>query len=254
MNRQFTKKRNFRIFLALGAVFPLIRQQVYRAIVIFALLLVSSSPSFAAGAFCSVLILFPKNQAIVESVDRECFALEEASDEVTGQVDWIVNSRDNQKLPFLVIDKKRTLLFAYNKDGVILGSSPVLLGSAIGDVSIPGTGSKELSKILPEERITPSGRFLARPGKNSNGSEVLWIDFEMALAIHPVVDGKSKEKRLLYLCSESPKKHRVSLGCVNVPQEFYTRLISPLFSKECGVVYVLPETIQGNRIFNVASK
>ena len=209
---------------------------------------------FAAGAFCSVLILFPKNQPNVENVSRTCFALEEASEEVRGQVDWIVTSGDNQNLPFLVIDKKRTLIFAYNKDGAILGSAPVLLGSAIGDFSIPGTGSKELSEILPEERITPAGRFFAHPGKNSNGSDVLWIDFDMALAIHPVLDGRSKERRLLCLFSQSTKEHRVSLGCVNVPKEFYKTLISPLFSKESGLVYVLPETSQSNLIFSVASK
>ena len=254
MSQKFSKKLDFRFFGFLRAVFPCSHVIVYRAIFILALFFVYSPPSFADGDFCSVLILFPKNQPNVENVSRTCFALEEASEEVRGQVDWIVTSGDNQNLPFLVIDKKRTLIFAYNKDGAILGSAPVLLGSAIGDFSIPGTGSKELSEILPEERITPAGRFFAHPGKNSNGSDVLWIDFDMALAIHPVLDGRSKERRLLCLFSQSTKEHRVSLGCVNVPKEFYKTLISPLFSKESGLVYVLPETSQSNLIFSVASK
>ena len=254
MALQFIKKIDLRFFALLRAVFPCSHSGVYRTILIFALLVVYSPLSFANGESCSVLILFPKNQANVGCVSRACFALEEASDEVRGQVDWIVSSGDNQKLPFLVIDKKRTLIFVYNKDGDILGSSSVLLGSAIGDFSMPGTGGKALSRIRPHERITPAGRFFAYPGKNANGSEVLWIDFDMALAIHPVVDGNSKEQRLLSLFSESPKEHRVSLGCVNVPQEFYSRLISPLFSKKCGLVYVLPETSHSNRIFKVASK
>jgi hypothetical protein len=251
MTRQFKKEVDLRFLPPIRAVFLSSHPWVSRAIIFLALLFVYSPPSFADGDTCSVLILCPKNQANVETVVRECFALEEASEEVRGQVDWIVTSGDNQKLPFLVVDKKRTLIFAYNKDGKILGSSPVLLGSAIGDVSIPGTGSKELSQILPEECITPAGRFYARLGNNSNGKEVLWIDFDMALAIHPVPDGRSKERRLLSLFSESSKEHRVSLGCVNVPKEFYTSLISPLFSKECGLVYVFPETFQCDSIFEL---
>ncbi len=254
MNRKSTNKHDVRFFEFLPAFFSSSYLQLYRALLIGSLFFVFSPLSYADGDFCSVLILFPKNQAKVENVCRECFALEEASEEVRGQVDWIVTSGDNQKLPFLIIDKKRALIFAYNKDGAILGSAPVLLGSAIGDLSIPGTGSKELSQILPEERITPSGRFFAHQGKNSNGSDVLWIDFSMALAIHPVLDGKSKEKRLLSLFSESTEKHRVSLGCVNVPKEFYTSLIRPLFSKESGLVYVRPETPQCDLILSVASK
>ena len=162
MTRQFKKEVDLRFLPPIRAVFLSSHPWVSRAIIFLALLFVYSPPSFADGDTCSVLILCPKNQANVETVVRECFALEEASEEVRGQVDWIVTTGDNQKLPFLVVDKKRTLIFAYNKDGKILGSSPVLLGSAIGDVSIPGTGSKELSQILPEECITPAGRFYAR--------------------------------------------------------------------------------------------
>ena len=49
-------------------------------------------------------------------------------------------------------------------------------------------------------------------------------------------------------------KIKVSLGCVNVPKEFYTSMIRPLFSKETGLLYVLPETPQCDLIFSVASK
>ncbi len=89
----------------------------------------------------------------------------------------------------------------------------------------------------------------ARPGKNSHGEEVLWVDFDMGIAIHAVVTNNPKERRLQRLRSSDPKEHRISWGCINVPKRFYTKIVSPSFKGHGGMVYVLPENKSINEVF-----
>ena len=42
-----------------------------------------------------------------------------------------------------------TRVFVFEADGRLIGASPALLGSARGDASAPGIGTRELSKIRP---------------------------------------------------------------------------------------------------------
>ena len=191
---------------------------------------------------CNILVLCSKNSISNENVCKVTLIPENASDEVQGHADWIVNSKDNQDMPFVILDKKRAKIFVFQKDGQNLGSAPALLGIAIGDNYVPGTGQKQLSEIPFKDRTTPAGRFIARLGKNSHGEEVLWVDYDMAIAIHGVVTGNPKDHRLERLQSQNPKDHRISFGCINVPTNFYSSVISPLFTRRQGVVYVLPET------------
>jgi hypothetical protein len=192
---------------------------------------------------CSVLVLCSKKTVEEESAGKVFFASEEASEEVQGHADWIVSSKDNQDMPFVILDKKKAKIHVFQKDGQNLGAAPALLGIAIGDHYVPGTGQKKLSEIPHKDRTTPAGRFVARLGKNSHGDEVLWVDFDMAIAIHPVVTTNPKEHRLERLQSQNPKDHRISMGCINVPEKFYSTIISPLFTRRQGIVYVLPEAV-----------
>ena len=50
------------------------------------------------------------------------------------------------------------------------------------------------------------------------------------------------ENRPQRLASPTVADNRISYGCVNMPTSFYDRYIDPLFGKQKGVVYVLPET------------
>lgn len=156
--------------------------------------------------------------------------------------DWIAATQDNGTLPYMVIDKQAAALLVYDAKGKLLGASPVLIGVAPGDDSSPGIGSKDLSKIGPAERTTPAGRYVARYGRAAGGETVLWIDWSTSVALHAVVTGNRRERRLERLLSPSPADNRITFGCINVPTGFYRDKVRPLFTRAGGVVYVLPDT------------
>ena len=176
-------------------------------------------------------------------------SLIQVPEDVREFVKGIVSSKDNQDMPFIILDKKRAKLFVYQREGKNLGGAPALLGVAVGDDYVAGTGEKKLSEIPPEERTTPAGRFKARLGKNSHGEEVHWDYYDMGIAIHAVVTNNPKERRLQRLKSPDPKEHRISWGCINVPKKFYTKIVSPSFKTFGGMVYVLPESKTMDEVF-----
>jgi hypothetical protein len=165
-----------------------------------------------------------------------------ASDATRRVTDWIADTQDNGTLPYMVIDKGAAALLVFDAKGKLLGASPVLIGVATGDDSSPGIGSKDLSQIGPAERTTPAGRFVSRYGRAAGGETVLWIDWSTSVALHAVVTGNRRERRLERLLSPSPADNRVTFGCVNVPTNFYEEKVRPLFRRSGGVVYVLPDT------------
>jgi hypothetical protein len=185
-----------------------------------------------------------------EIPDKAFFASEEADTSVHEVADWIVNSRDNKEKPFVIVDKKLARIYVFKKEGLIIATSPALLGQAIGDFSFPGVGDKKLCEIKPYERTTPAGKFLARRGFNVDGTEVIWIDFDTALAIHPISSNPEKHQ-LQHLRSPSSKDKRKTLGCVTVTKEFYITIICPLFAEGNGFVYILPETMPVNDFFKL---
>jgi hypothetical protein len=124
-----------------------------------------------------------------------------------------------------------------------------LLGLARGDDSIPGIGDRQLSDVRPEERTTPSGRFVASLGYNFNGKDVLWVDYDTAVSLHRVVTNEPAERRLQRLATPTPLDNRISYGCINVPAKFFDNVVSPVFTGTNGIVYVLPETRSNSEIF-----
>ena len=123
------------------------------------------------------------------------------------------------------------------------GKVPVLIGVAVGDDATPGIGSKNLAKIGPAEKTTPSGRFLAKYGRAVGKQRVLWVDYATSVALHPIPPGASpKERRRQRMLSPTPDDNRITFGCINVPSAFYSKRVQPLFQKRGGYVYVLPDT------------
>lgn len=154
---------------------------------------------------------------------------------------WVIASRDNGDLPFIIIDKADASLLVLDAQGQLLGTSPALIGIARGDDATPGVGDRELNEIGPAERTTPAGRFVARIGPAKGDQKVLWVDLNTSVALHPVVTGNKKERRLERLQSPSSRDNRITFGCINVPVSFYEDLVSPLFANAGGLVYILPE-------------
>lgn len=165
--------------------------------------------------------------------------------------DWIVSSGNNDKMPFIVVDKVDAKTFVFDKNGILMGAAPALLGLAHGDDSVPGIGERKLSAIRPEERTTPAGRFVASLDNNLHGQEILWVDYDAAISLHAVVVGSPNERRAERLASPTPTDNRISYGCINVPVAFFQEIVSPAFRRTDGVVYVLSETRQARETFSV---
>ncbi|QBQ39602.1 hypothetical protein E1742_25080 [Pseudoduganella plicata] len=171
------------------------------------------------------------------------------SAEARQLADWIVDSDNHRRLPFIIVDKQYATAYAFHADGVLRGAAPVLLGLAIGDDSVPGIGERKLSAIRPEERTTPAGRFVAALDRNLHGTEILWVDYDAAISLHRVVTTAPKERRAERLASPTPLDNRVSYGCINVPRDFFDRVVGPAFKGTNGIVYVLPENRSAQEVF-----
>lgn len=167
---------------------------------------------------------------------------------------WVLETADNQGLPFLIIDKINAEALVFDREGQRLGTSPVLLGLARGDISPAGVGDRPLSAIAPGERITPAGRFLASMGENLGGKGILWIDYDAALSLHPVITTRAADRREQRLASATAEDNRISYGCINVPARFYDEIVAPAFSCTMGVVYILPEDQSLSDVFFPAGR
>lgn len=158
--------------------------------------------------------------------------------------DWVSSAGDNNGLPYLIVDKPHAALFLFDASGKQVAAVPVLIGIAPGDDATPGIGAKQLAEIGPAEKTTPAGRFLAKFGLAIGKERVLWVDYYTSVALHPVPTGAAarKEKRRERLLSPTPDDNRITFGCINVPTAFYARLLSPMYKKKGGYVYVLPDS------------
>jgi hypothetical protein len=171
------------------------------------------------------------------------------SDAANRLIAWIAAARDNGALPFAVIDKSTASLYLFAADGAFLGETPVLLGVGLGDDSSPGIGAKNLNDIGPAERTTPAGRFVAKFGRAIGGQRVLWINYADAVALHAVTTTNRNEHRVDRLQSPTVDDNRISFGCINVGTRFYANRIKPLFRKQGGVIYIMPEIKSLDEVF-----
>ena len=177
------------------------------------------------------------------------FEQESASQDARQIADWVLDSRDNQNMPFLIIDKKNAKVFVFDPAGQIMGASAVLLGVAVGDDSSKGVGQRKLSSIPVAERTTPAGRFVAELDRNVLGQAILWLDYAQAISLHPVRSAHPSERRLERLASATARDNRISYGCINVPKQFFDKVVKPSLSNYRTVVYIMPEVRDIQSVF-----
>ena len=189
-------------------------------------------------AFAKSAQVKPGTATALKNKDRQ----PELSPSGTAQLmaGWVLDSGDNIGRPFVIIDKPAAKAFVYSRDGQLLGAAWVLVGLATGDDSLPGIGTMPLSAIRPEMRTTPAGRFVASFGHDLE-TEVLWVDYDNAISLHRVINTTPSERRLQRIVSPTPRDHRVSFGCINVPAKFFDAVVEPTFQQEKGIVYILPD-------------
>jgi len=169
------------------------------------------------------------------------FGEERPSRDVRHVADWAVDSGDHQGKSFVIVDKRAARVWLFDPFGVLVASTPALLGAAVGDDPVPGIGDKPLSQVLPEEKTTPAGRYVAEPGVNTHGEDIVWVSYDLAVSMHRVRPLPG-ERRLERLDSPTAKDNRISYGCINLPVAFYEMLLSPTVQRTGAIVYVLPET------------
>lgn len=167
--------------------------------------------------------------------------LSRPSSDARDALQQIVRSDDTNGRPFVVVDKHVARLWVFDARGRPRGSTPVLLGRAIGDHSVPGIGERPIKLIRPEERTTPAGRFVAERGHNAAGEDILWVDWDAAASMHRVRATDPTERRPQRLASPTSADNRISYGCINVPAAFYDQVLMPAFGRTTPIVYVLPE-------------
>ena len=160
---------------------------------------------------------------------------------VQGFAADVVRAGDAAGMAFAVLDKPSATVTVFDARGQFLARSAVLLGQAVGDVAPPDIGTRPLSRVKLNEKVTSAGRFVTEGGRNHTGEDIVWLDYHQALSMHRVrnVKGENRPQRLV---TPGVADNRISFGCVNMQPSFYERYIDPMFGKQKGVVYVLPET------------
>jgi hypothetical protein len=159
--------------------------------------------------------------------------------EAREMADWILSSGDQQKRAFVIVDKKDAKVYVFDPQGHLKDAAPALLGEAVGDDSAPGIGDKPLAQVLPQEKTTPAGRFVAEVGMSTRGEDVVWVDYDAAVSMHRVLN---VNERLAALASPTNADNRMSFGCINLPPQFYEKVLRPTVDAEGAVIYILPET------------
>ena len=209
-----------------------------------ALLLASARSEPPAGA--QALDQAAPYPAVTQRADstpeqRAVFVDEVPSATTKSVADWVADSRDHDDRVFAVLDKVGARLCVFDSAAKLIGSSMVLVGSAIGDKTLPAVRDKPLSAIRSEVRTTPAGRFVSEAGHDSAGEAALWVDDDAAVAVHRVQEIDPKERRFERIATSSAEDKQISNGCVNVPWAFFEQVARPVLGASRGMVYVLPE-------------
>jgi len=224
----------------------------YRPLVLGSLLVFGASPAFAQMASPApaglVASLFSGSPDSPPTSVAPAAALASASAEIQRVARWIADSHDNAGLPYLLVDKANAQVFAFGPDGILRAEAPALLGMTPGD-KLKVSNDTQMAQMTEQDRVTPAGRYLSRLAIDSLGKELLAIDYEASISLHPVVKGTPAEHRAERLASPTSADNRVSFGCINVPPAFYSDIVSPAFSNRKGVVYILPETSSAAQLF-----
>ena len=173
-----------------------------------------------------------------------------ASVEVQWLAARVAATQDHGGRGFVIVDKKNARAHVFDAKARAQTSTPVLIGAAVGDHTVPGIGTRPMHLVLPEERTTPAGRFVGELGTNTSGEDIVWVDYNAAVSMHRVRATRADEQRLQRLATPTVDDNRISYGCINVPAAFYDAHIKGLFAKGKAMVYVLPDTRSQQQVFS----
>ena len=132
------------------------------------------------------------------------------------------------------------------------------LGAEVIKVERPGEGDDTRAFAPPFQgdqaayflSINRNKKSITLDMKSERGKEILWVNYDDAISMHPVITTKPEERRAQRLATPTPLDNRISYGCINVPVRFYEKVVKPAFTGTDGIVYVLPETRPALEVFN----
>lgn len=195
-----------------------------------------SGPVFYTGLIAALVGfgIFFDHTAATTSASPEAVAVmqadlarERASTDVRQLAQWAIDSGDHAGLPFVVIDKARARLFAFDAMGHLRASAPVLLGAVRSDAA--------------DVPATPAGRFVTDTWQSGLGDAIVWVNGEVELSLHALPSPAAPGRALQRLASDRVEDKRISDGSLHVASDFYQQFLAPLRAQS-SVAYVLPET------------
>jgi hypothetical protein len=163
-------------------------------------------------------------------------ARQQAAPEVQQVAAWAVDSLDHAGLPFVVIDRARARLFAFDSQGRLQGSARVLPAISRKD----GTAAP----------ATPAGRFVADPALSAHSGGIVWVRADTVLSLRSVACGTARRRPQRLACDNVQDK-RSADGSLQVAADFYRDYLSELRWQE-SVAYVLPEALPWQQVFGLA--
>lgn len=144
-------------------------------------------------------------QQQVAAVEGE-LAREAASPEVREVVQWSVSTHDHGGLPFVVVDKSQARIYAFDPQGRLRGTAPVLADARAGHL--------------------PAGRFTADPLAGPGSSAVVWANGTTRISVGsadaPMAGGSD--------------------AALKVAPEFWHECVA-VFRTQPSIAYVLPQTL-----------
>lgn len=190
-----------------------------------------------------------ENPPPVPGLREADFSGQQPTPDVHLMANWVLNTRNAKGRAFILVDKKDARVYVFSPGGKLQDSAPALLGAWRGDDAVPGIGDKPLSQVKENEKTTPAGRFVAEPGQNASGEDVVWVSYDLAVSMHRVRPFVASEHRLERLATLTTDDNRISFGCINLPHTFYEDVVSPTVHKYGAVIYVLPEVKSLQQVF-----
>jgi hypothetical protein len=158
------------------------------------------------GLFFDHAVALDSSRALT-ALDQD-LAREGASPDVERASRWIVDSRDHAGLPFVLVDKVRGRLFAFDSSGHLRASTWIM----------PDAKPGERPSIQP-----PSGRFVAPTWQSMRDDAIVWVRGAQVIALY-----------------ESTQTAPAALASLRVPAAFYRDYLKPL-RRQASIAYVLPE-------------
>lgn len=149
----------------------------------------------------------------MQSLDRD-LAREGWSPQVRHVAAWAIRTNDHRGLPFLVIDQVHGRLFAFDGNGRLAGSTPILRNPV-------------------DDELTPAGRFVADSRRSTRAGVIVWANEHDTLSL----DGAPPQQR-----DRDPLAtgfHHRWGSSLHIASEFYQRHLHA-FRHQASVAYVLP--------------